>query len=409
MATDFPQIGLETFELSLERDRFARAGFTTSYGRVAEYIYRTLLFQAPEQWKMSLLVQRPWRQRPDETAAFARRGIKTDSFFMPPPLPLIQQSVGRRWRERLIRRDYIPRVQRRRFDLLHFTGQVPWGFRPLAPAEMYATMDFYMARFHPDLYSAELAQLKGRLDSLWLLCISSFTAADAVEFLGIAPERARAIPLAVDHTVYQPEPLEDDAALRSRYGLPERYVLYVGNFNSRKNVSTLARALERVNAGRAEPLPLVLAGYLGATQRRLRVRLNWEFARVLRRTPKHEVDQPTDQAMAAIYRGATLVVHPSRFEGFGFTVLEAAACGVPVVCGRHSALAEVGGDAARFLDDVLDVEEMQAAIQEVADSEGLRVGMRSRGLVHAAKFRWERFAQEVLAFHHEALRSTGVA
>lgn len=398
-----PHIGLETFELSLERQRFARAGFTTSFGRVAEHVYRALLFGAPESWHLSLLIQRPWRGRPDEAAAFARRGVDTQRFWVPPPLPLIQGSVGQPWRERQIRRDYIPRTRARRFDLLHYTGHPPWGTEPLARAEMFSLADLYPARTRPDGWRDVLAQFKARLDSLWLICISSFTAADAVEFLGIDPARARAIPLAVDHAVYQPEPTDEDTAVRARHGLPEHYVLYVGNFYPRKNVATLARALERVNERRAEPFALVLAGHLGGTNRLQRLRTNREFAQVLRRTPRHEVDQPTDREMAALYRGATLVVHPSLFEGFGFTVLEAQACGTPVVCGRHSSLVEVGGDAARFLEDVRDVEAMAAAIEEVLGSDALRAGMRARGLAHAAGFRWERFARDVLAFHQEAL------
>ena len=149
---DSLHIGLEIFELSLERDRFAAQQFTTSFGRVAEQIYRTLLFQAPEQWRMSLLTQRPWRSRPEESTAFASRGVDTAQFFMPRPLPLIQRIVGDRWRRRQAARDFIPRVRQRRFDVLHFTGQVPWGVQPLARAEIYATMDFYLARFHPEMY-----------------------------------------------------------------------------------------------------------------------------------------------------------------------------------------------------------------------------------------------------------------
>ena len=398
-------IGLEVFEVSLERERFARAGFTTSFGRVAEHIYRTLLFQGPDEWKLSLLVQKPWQSRPGEEETFARREIDTEKFFMPPAMPLIQNVVGRRWREHYANHNYAPRTQRRRFDLLHFTGQVPWGRQPLAPVEIYATMDFYFARFHPEIYQAELAQLKSRLDSLWLLCISSFTAADAVEFLGIAPERARAIPLAVDHDIYQPDPTEEDAVIRQQYGLPERYLLYVGNLHRRKNVGVLARALERVNERLAEPLPLVLAGHLKATNRLQRLRMEQEFARTLHRTPRHEIEQPTDRVMAALYRGAVMVVHPSLFEGFGFTVLEAQACGTPVICGRHSSLVEVGGDAARFLDDVRDVEAMAEAIRELLGSDTTRAAMRARGLAHAAGFRWEHFAREVLALHQDAAAS----
>ena len=402
-------IGLEVFELSLERERFSRAGFTTSFGRVAEHIYRTLLFQGPDEWKLSLLAQKPWQSRPGEEETFARRGIDTEEFFVPPAMPLIQNTVGRRWREYHATSNYAPRARRRHFDLLHFTGQVPWGRQPLAPVEIYATMDFYVARFMPAAYRAELARLKGRLDSLWLLCISSFTAADAVDFLGIAPERARAIPLAVDHNVYQPDIGEEDAAVRRRHALPERYLLYVGNLEKRKNVATLARALERVNARLAEPLPLVIAGHLGATSRLQRLRINQEFARTLRRTQRYEIDQPTDREMAALYRGAVMVVHPSLFEGFGFTVLEAQACGTPVICGRHSSLVEVGGDAARFLADVRDVEAMADAISEVLGSDSLRGAMRAQGLAHAAGYRWERFAREVLAFHHDAVTASGLA
>jgi len=104
--------------------------------------------------------------------------------------------------------------------------------------------------------------------------------------------------------------------------------------------------------------------------------------------------------LPALYSGATLFVFPSLYEGFGLPVLEAMACGTPVVCSNTSSLPEIVGEAALTFDP-LDVTEMAAKIEEVLHNEALREEMREKGLRQAAKFSWERTAQETLEVYRE--------
>ena len=108
--------------------------------------------------------------------------------------------------------------------------------------------------------------------------------------------------------------------------------------------------------------------------------------------------------LPAVYGAARLAVVPSVYEGFGLPVLEAMACGTPVVSSGVSSLPEVGGEAACYFDP-LDVDEMAALIRRVWIDAELQDEMRARGLVQAAKFSWERAAQETMAVYERTLRN----
>ncbi len=106
--------------------------------------------------------------------------------------------------------------------------------------------------------------------------------------------------------------------------------------------------------------------------------------------------------LAAVYSAARLAVVPSVYEGFGLPVLEAMACGTPVVCSSASSLPEIGGDAARYFDP-LSVEEMAATIRTVWTDPDLQSSMRHQGLARASRFSWGRAAQETLAVYDRTL------
>ena len=402
---DNPRLGLELVGLGIERKLFAREGFTTSYVRVAEHIYRALLFLAPEEWELQLFASNRWHHKEGEEGSFRKHLGQVHTLFRPPSLPLIDRWVTQPWREWLRRRHYIPRARSEKLSVMQFTSEWPWGSSPIAEREIALAADFFPERISASSARDTAERFKKRRESTWVIAISEFTRQDAVSVVQIPAGRVKALPLAVDHGIYRPDEQEADSETRRRLAMPENYVLYVGSLSERKNVITLVRAMEAFNSRRSssEPVTLILAGNVAAANFRQRHQVWSQIRALLKQTPIRQVAYPTDAEMAALYRGAQVVAHPSVFEGFGFTVLEALACGTPVICGRHSSLVEVGGPAARFVEDVRNVEEFAAALDEVIGSSALRQSMRSRGIAHAAGFRWDIFEKQVVEFYGRVL------
>ena len=196
--------------------------------------------------------------------------------------------------------------------------------------------------------------------------------------------------------VTDPERLND---VRVRYGIPGEYLLYVGTIQPRKNllllVDAYATMVERYPGG---DVSLVVAGKKGWLSDKL-------FDHVLSLGLTSRVIMPgyiAPHHLSALLSGARALVFPSLYEGFGFPVLEAMTCGVPVICSDVSSLPEVAGDAA-LLVDPFSVESICEAIVRVLADEGLRAEMVARGHLQAKRFSWERCARETL----EVLEAVG--
>jgi len=248
------------------------------------------------------------------------------------------------------------------------------------------------------LYTA-LVSLTARRAAL-ILTDSQASRKDIITRLRLPPERVRTIYLGVGEQ-YTPVPFPDDQAIRAHYGLPERYVLYLGGFDVRKNVTTLLRAYHLAAPVVGRSCPLVIVGRLPAR--------DTPFVPDPRRLAQEEgvdtrlvcfVDFADELAKPALYRGAVAFAFPSRYEGFGLPPLEALACGVPVVGSNTSSIPEIVGDAGVLLSPD-DAEGMaRAMIQMVTDAD-LRAELSRRALVQAARFSWARTARETLAAYQE--------
>lgn len=191
-------------------------------------------------------------------------------------------------------------------------------------------------------------------------------------------------------------PVRSERILRdvaARYGLPPRYVLAVGTLEPRKNLTTLLEAFARLRRdGEVEAdLRLVLAGARGwldepifATVRSLGLEKAVRFTGFV-----------DDDDLPAVYSGAALFVFPSLHEGFGLPLLEAMACGVPVVTSNISSMPEVAG-AAAVLVNPRDADGLAAAIARLLRDEGLRDRLREAGIARAREFSWEATARRTL-------------
>lgn len=226
-----------------------------------------------------------------------------------------------------------------------------------------------------------------------VLADSAATRADLVRAYGVAPDKIRVVYLGRDESL---APVRDPAALaavRARYGLGERYLLYVGTLQPRKNLARAIDAYARL-AGTAAcaGIQLVLAGKHG-----------WLYddlaARVERLALHGRVLFPgyiEDADLPAVLSGALGFVFPSLYEGFGIPVLEAGACGVPVITSNTSSLPEVAGDAA-LLVDPHDVDAIADAMHRLVSDPALRAELARRGLENVQRFSWEKCARETLA------------
>ncbi len=197
-----------------------------------------------------------------------------------------------------------------------------------------------------------------------VVAVSEFTKAETVSLTGVSPERIRVVPNGVDAVFTHEGPaVEGD------------YVLAVGTLEPRKN---LARAVEAAQLAGVELRVVGARGWGGID------------------VPGWAGEVP-DAELAALYRGARCVLYPSLYEGFGLPVLEAMACGTPVVTSHGTALEEVAGDAA-VLVDPLDV---SALAEGIAAAEQRREELVPRGLERAREFTWGRAAAAVHALWQE--------
>jgi glycosyltransferase involved in cell wall biosynthesis len=231
-----------------------------------------------------------------------------------------------------------------------------------------------------------------------VLADSAHTRSDIVSLLGVPPDRVHVLYSGVTPG-FRPGPgLGEGERLRARYGLGDRrYVLSVGTLQPRKNYVRLMRAFAKLKPDVEPETQLVIAGGRGWLYQDI-------FAEAERHGDRVRILGFVDEAdLPALYRNAALFAFPSLYEGFGLPVLEAMACGVPVVCANGSSLPEVAGDAA-LLVDPFDVDGLAEAMARVLKDPGLRRQMVARGAAQAARFTWARAARQLVGVFEDLQR-----
>lgn len=226
------------------------------------------------------------------------------------------------------------------------------------------------------------------------VAISEATRQDLIQHFRIAPDRVVYVPLAADPT-FAPQPASSINRVRQAYGLPDRYVLYLGSNKPHKNLVRLVEAWARLQPS---PAVLVIAGawdqrYPEARQRATALGLE-HSVRFLGPVP--EGDLP------ALYAAAIVFAFPSLYEGFGLPVLEAMACGTPVVCSNTSSLPEVAGNAALYFDPC-NVEMIAGSLDRVLADPELCSHLCELGFIRASQFLWERTAQQALELYRKLI------
>lgn len=230
-----------------------------------------------------------------------------------------------------------------------------------------------------------------------LVAVSSHTRRELIDVLGAAPERVHVVPNGADGT-FRPLPPADVAAWRRRAGLPERFFLTVGTLQPRKNVGALLAAQARMRATDPDVPDLVVAGAPGWGDEDPRRRVTELGLTGHVHFPGYL--PPAD--LPKLYNAALAFACPSRYEGFGLPVLEAMACGTPVVVANATSLPEVAG-AGAILVDPDDIAGWAAALIALAADPARRAEMAEAGLARAARFTWARAARETAAVYRQAL------
>ena len=250
-----------------------------------------------------------------------------------------------------------------------------------------------------------------------VIAISEFTRRDFMAEFGLQPEQITAIPLAAD-PAFRPQPPEAIAALRARYDLPERFVLYLGSNKPHKNLTRLVEAWQMADGGwQAANCKLVIAGAWDERYPEARELANSSGAKASPENgqpPASSFQLPvwlgpmSEADLPALYSAATAFVFPSLYEGFGLPVLEAMACGTPAICSNTSSLPEVAGDpaagsgpSAALLVDPLDTAALADALRLVLTDDGLQAELRRRGLAQAARFTWQQTAAATLTIYRQ--------
>ena len=230
-----------------------------------------------------------------------------------------------------------------------------------------------------------------------IIAVSQYTANEVATLLRIPMERIDVIHNGVDER-YVPCDEERVAAARATYRLPSKYFLFVGTIEPRKNVARLIRAWSQIADSIEEDL--VIAGRDG-----WKVGPTYQEAELSKH--HNRIVFPgfiADEHLSAVMSGATALVYPSLYEGFGMPVVEAMACGAPVLSSNASSLPEVAEDAALLVDPT-SIEELAEGLKRLAGDEELRRSLRAAGIKRAAEFSWTRAAEETLACYRRVLES----
>ena len=303
-------------------------------------------------------------------------------------------------------------------DVLFIPAHVlPLG-APLRPTRTVVTIHDMGYLHFPEAHTA-MQRRYLRLSTLWsaraanrIIAISAATRDDLVRYTGVRPDKIAVIHHGVSER-FRPV-IDRDAiqATQTQYGITEPYFFYIGTIQPRKNLVRLIEAFARVEARdlrleagsiagisslkpQVPSLNLVIAGKRG-----------WLTEAIERRAAELGLANRViftsyvpDEDVPALLSGALGFVFPSLYEGFGMPVLEAMACGAPVLAANTSSLPEVAGDAALLVDPT-DAGAIAAGLARLANDASLRADLRARGRARAAQFTWEQCAAQTLEVLH---------
>lgn len=301
---------------------------------------------------------------------------------------------------------YIPALTRRLRPDIFFT---PCNIAPrfVGAPQVVTLFDLHWLIF-PELFSKiKLMYLERSIgwsvhNARRIITISENSKKDIIARFGIPEEKVRVTYLGLD-PVFSDKRRDEPAIAGTirKLGIDGKYILSVGQLHKRKNILALIKAFHDLKSRKLLPdHKLVIAGGRGDGH-----------SEIVSYISSHDVKDViitgcvTDEDILSLYKGADLMVYPSLYEGFGLPVIEAMACGVPVVTSNVSSLPEVAGGAALLIDPY-SVAGIAEAMHRVLSNRDLRDNLVQKGLRRAEEFSWEKAAQETLKVFEEVYKET---
>src|SRR4051812_20752636 len=284
-------------------------------------------------------------------------------------------------------------------DVVHFTN----GMLPLmSPVPTVVTIHDMSLRLYPRYHPPRRVILNRPLVDLAarradaIIAPSETAKRDIVRLYDLKPDRVHVVYEAAAPSFQRVHDVSELERVRARYGLGDRIILYVGTIEPRKNLPTLIEAFAARRRAGELPHQLVCVGPYGWLSRGIDEQMKRpDVAGAIKLTGYVPFED-----LPALYSLAEMFVYPSMYEGFGLPVVEAMACGTPVITGRTAALTEIGGGAIMEVDRI-EPDSLGRALVALAGNRDLREELSGRGLARAASFSWERAARESLEIYRE--------
>lgn len=292
----------------------------------------------------------------------------------------------------------------RNYNLYHITNHMLGKFARVLRPSIVTVHDVLQFKYREKIgnsitsliYNTFMEQsIVGLKTAERLICVSSWSASEVSRIFGLPQEKITVVYNGLDHRLFYPR---DRAQAREKLGLPQdsQIILNVGSEIRRKNLDLVFKASKMVIDKKRDTILLRLG------EKTERINLLIGDLRIEDRVVY--LDKLSDAEVPFVYSAADVLVLPSFEEGFGFPVIEAQACGVPVVISSRSSLPEIAGEACHTLNDISGVRELAQLITKILESsKEERQALIKAGLINAQRFSWEKNAQEVLSVYKNVL------
>jgi glycosyltransferase involved in cell wall biosynthesis len=292
-------------------------------------------------------------------------------------------------------------ARREQVDILHCTGNTTPFFSPVPVIQTLhdvifmdeiSDKDTFYQRFG-NHYRRRIVPLVTPRSEV-VITVSQYEKDRIVNRLGVDPHKVHVVHNGINEKQFFPGKVTDYDSLKKKYNLPEEYILFLGNTSYRKNSARVIEAYVKYTEQANNPLPLVTPGLTRNYISNKLSALKHPFDKQKFITPGYV----SDEDLPSIYSLCKAFLFPSLSEGFGMPVIEAMACGSPVITSNVTSMPEISGNAA-LLVDPFQTSAITEALLSLTENENLRQQKIREGLVNARRFNWTKSAEKVLGLY----------